>query len=255
MNEPKPLDFQIQDSPGQIFPTTSWTRIISVRRSDTPEARKALEDLCRLYWNPLKAFVRRYGYSTHDAEDMTQEFLSRFVAREYFGRAEASKGRFRTFIQQALKNFLTSKRRSAQALKRGGNAEHVSMNDTAHDGSTAAASANLSESPEALYERQWAFAVLQQALTRLETAHNEAGNAHFETMKAHLWGDTGNTPLREQAAKLGVNENALRTSLHRMRRKFGALLREVVEETVEHESEVSDEVRYLMTILAKSNQI
>ncbi len=239
-----------------MFPTTSWSQIISLKDLEEPSTEQALNDLCRVYWHPLNAFVQRSGYSPHDADDLTQEFLARFVDKEYYQRADQSRGKFRSFLLHSLKNFLSTKRSSRNSIKRGGQVEHLSLDDPDHKPHESEMADSAPETPEEVYQREWAFTVLSQSLSRLKKEYGEGQNAAlFSEMKDYLWGKTGDAPLREKALSLNISENALRTSTHRMRRRFGTILRDVVSETLSDDESIDDEIRVLMKSIAQSNRV
>ena len=210
-------------------------------------ARRALEDLCHSYWYPLYVFLRRGGKSMEDAEDLVQAFFLRLVEINVIGYADPNRGRFRSFLITSMKQFLAKERIHRLAMKR-------------HPGgliSIDAASADEryrlepvdSETPERLYERSWALTVLEQVMERLRREFVANDNEpRFLVLKEGLTG-RGDVRGRELAERLGLTEGAARIALHRVKRRYGELLREELAQTLETPAEVDDELRYLMTVL------
>ena len=231
------------------FPTTHWSVVIAAGKGDSAQAADALEQLCRTYWYPLYVFVRRQGHKAHDAEDLTQEFFSRFLAKEYFGRADSAMGRFRSFLLACLKNFLREQHRQARRLKRGGGQTIISW-----DSQTAEERYRLEPAdpvtPEQVYDRRWALTLLETVLARLAEEQSVAGKDRlFAQLKDHLWGEACQTGYAETAAHIGMTEGAVKVTVHRLRRRLRDLLREEVAHTVTAEAEIDEELRHLITAI------
>ena len=238
------------DSPRRpVFVTTHWSVVVTAGRSDTPRAQAALEELCRTYWYPLYAYVRRRGHSVEDAQDSTQEFFSRLLAGHWVGDADRAKGRFRTFLLTALSRFLANEWDRARAKKRGGGAVSVPL-DTAVAESRYCAEAGNALAPDRLYDRQWAMTLLDRALSRLETEQQRLGkSAEFAVLSPALTAERGAIPYATMAAQLGLSETAARMAVHRLRKRFREVFREEIAQTVADPAEVEEEIRHLLAAL------
>lgn len=231
------------------FATTHWSVVLSARDQASPQAEEALERLCRAYWCPLYAFVRRQGYRPHDAQDLTQEFLARLVHKDYLHPVEQGKGRFRTFLLVAMKRFLADARDRARAQKRGGGIAPVSL-----DAASAERRYQLEGvdewTPEKLYERHWALTLLDRAMSRLRQEFATAGKAEeFDCLKVFLAQEKGAVPHADMARQLGVSEGAVRVAVHRLRRRYRDLFHEEIAHTVGNPQEIEEEVRHLLSVL------
>src|SRR5438093_2891048 len=184
---------QVGDTSPRTFNTTHWSVIQTAGQGPSAEADAALERLCRTYWWPLYAFVRRRGHEPHDAQDLTQEFFARLLAKDFLRAVDRSKGKFRSFLLAALEHFLANEWRRANAQKRGGNFTFSSLDDTsAEQQYLTVAGANLT--PEQLFEQQWAMALLQKALGGLQQEFAASGKgALFEEIKMFLTGEKHGT--------------------------------------------------------------
>ena len=231
------------------FHTTHWTIVLAAREKDGTVAREALASLCSTYWYPLYAFIRRQGSSPHQAEDLTQEFFFRFLERHSLGSVQPDGGKFRSFLLACLKNFLSNERERARAQRRGGGQSLVPLS-----GSDAETRYSLEpadqRAPEAVFDRRWAFAVLERTMTELRHEYATAGKSElFEAFQSFLPGGRGDTSRADLAAKRGVSPGAIDVAVHRLRQRFGALLREQVAQTVSSEAEVEEEIRYLISVI------
>jgi RNA polymerase sigma factor (sigma-70 family) len=240
-------------SNGSLFATTHWSIIVAAGDAASPQAREALERLCRSYWYPLYAYARRRGNTAHDAQDLTQAFFLQLLEHGYLSRADPRKGRFRTFMLVALNHFLTNEWHRTRALKRGGNAVLLSW-----DGISAedrfGAEPFTAENPERLFEQRWAIAVVDHAVNRLRQEFAEAGRGEiFDALKGVLTGEQVTEPYSGLARRLEMTEAAVKMTVVRLRRLFGELLREEVAHTVANEAEVDDEIRHLLRILTDSS--
>lgn len=211
---------------------------------------EALEKLCRAYWYPLYAFVRRLGHDSHDAQDLVQSFFAICLEKNYLGGADRNRGRFRTFLLVALKRFLANAYDKAVAQKRGGAQLHIAL-----DGLTAEQRYALEPadhlSPEKLFERGWALALLEQVLDRLESEQRAAGRgAVFEQLKEFLTSQGRGTPYAELAARLESTEAGVKVAIHRLRRRYRELLEEEIAHTVSSPEEIQEERRYLLSVLS-----
>lgn len=219
-------------------------------RSQPTLAQNALAALCRTYWPPLYAYVRRRGQSAHDAQDLTQAFFARLLERGWIQRADPDKGRFRTFLLTALQRFLSDEWDRARALKRGGALPPVSLDALEADYQSAAAT---TLSADRLYDRQWALALLDRTLQRLEAECARAGRAdEFAHLKPFLTADREELHYADVARAAGLTEGAARVAVHRLRRQYRRLFREEIAQTVDTPAEIEAEVRHLLQSLATS---
>jgi RNA polymerase sigma factor (sigma-70 family) len=230
------------------FATTHWSTVLRAGDTASPDSREALEKLCRTYWFPLYAFVRRKGFSPEDAQDLTQSFFAEFLARHAVERADRSRGRFRTFLLACLQNFLNHEHDRALAGKRGGlKLELLDMTDAERKHQE---HASEGATPETLYEKQWALNLLELVLIRLRADFLNTGRAVLlEKLIPHLWQDEDAVPYERLAALHGVSESALRVTVHRLRQKYRELLRDEIAQTVASADEVDDEIRHLRRAL------
>lgn len=218
-------------------------------KGDSAQAAAALEQLCRTYWYPVYAFVRRQGHEAHDAEDLTQEFFARFLAKEYFGRADPAIGRFRSFLLACVKNFLSEQRRQARRLKRAGGQTIISWDSQTAEERYRSEPADP-VTPEKVYDRRWALTLLETVLARLADEQSAAGRQRvFAQLKEYLWGEARQTGYAEMAERLGMTEGAVKVTVHRLRRRLRDLLREEVAHTVATGEETDEEMRHLIAVI------
>jgi RNA polymerase sigma factor (sigma-70 family) len=231
------------------FAATHWTVVLSAARgSGTPRAAAAMAELCRTYWYPLYAYVRRRNYDAHEAEDLTQEFFVRLIAKNYLADVDRQKGKFRAFLLAAMKHFLADEWDRSRAQKRGGGQVIVPLDGADADTRYSREPAH-DLTPEKLYERQWAIAVLQKVLARLREEFLAEGKAVlFDRLEAFLAGGTTTTHA-QTAAELGLTENAVKKAVHRLRRRFREGLREEIAHTVASPEEIDEEIHYLLRCL------
>ncbi len=228
------------------FATTHWSVVITAGKGHSAQAADALQQLCRTYWYPLYMFVRRQGYQANDAEDLTQEFFVRFLAKEYFGRADPTLGRFRSFLLSCLKNFLTEQQRQARRLKRGGVQTIISWDGQMSEKRYLLEPTELM-TPEHAYDRRWAMTLLERVLAQLTQEQLKDGKQQvFAQLKDYLWGQTRETSYRELAESLGMTEGSVKVTIHRLRQRLRDLLRKEVAHTVATEEEINEELRHLI---------
>lgn len=233
-----------------VFRTTRWSLVASVREADPGAARAALEELCRTYWYPLYAFLRRGGSDAEEAADLTQGFFAALVEKDYVGQADRQRGRFRTFLLAALRHYASKERAKAGARKRGGDRTILSLDF--EDGERRYRREPADRlTPEAMYERRWALTLLDRALTRL-AEHERGGGAaraeRFEALRPLLAGE-GNETYRQIGERLGMSETAVKVAVHRMRGRYRDILRREIADTVAREEQIDDEIRRLMEVL------
>ena len=234
-----------------VFVTTHWSLVVAARGQKTPQSADALEKLCRAYWYPLYAYVRRRGQSPEDAKDLTQEFFARLLERDWVGRADRQKGRFRSFLLSTMNHFLADEWDKARAQKRGGGMASVPLQfDTAETRYGHEPADNTT--PEHSYERRWALTLLEEVLQRLRSEYEQEGRAEFfAALHPCLVGDRTAQPYAELAVKLGVSEGAVKSAVHRLRQRYRELLRDEIGRTVAEAGEVDEELRHLFTVLRK----
>lgn len=234
----------------QLFATTQWSAVLTAGEDSSPSTTLALEQLCRTYWYPLYAYVRRRGHTVEDAQDLTQEFFSRLLERKYLKLADRTRGRFRSFLLTSLKHFLINEWNKANALKRGGGERIFSLDEETTAEERYAAEPTVEQPPDSLYDKGWANTLLKQALTGLgEECTNNGKAASLEELKAFVWGGQEPQSYAVVAARLGMTESALRVAVHRLRQRFGELLRMEVARTVSTAAEVEEELRYLISVV------
>jgi RNA polymerase sigma factor (sigma-70 family) len=243
----------------RVFVTTRWSLILSGANSDGDEqARAALADLCRIYWRPVFSFVCRRGYSTEDAQDLTQDFFVMMLESNWLQQADENRGRFRSFLLKSLQNFLNHAREKNHALKRGGDVQFVSWDDW-----MAEAPSELSISPQALetlpaerlFDLRWAATVVEHALRRLgEECEAKGRRRLFDALRVHLSAERADTSYTDLATSLGVAESMIKKQLHNLRARYRWLLRAEVAHTVADPAEVDAEIRYLCTMLAAGTE-
>lgn len=236
-------------SPARIFATTRWSLVLEAGGgADTGDAaREALSALCRAYWYPLYAFVRRTGKSAHDSQDLTQEFFTRLVEKEWLTGVAAERGRFRSWLLAAMKHFLAKEWRDAHRGKRGGGATFAPLETCdAEDRYTHEPAEALT--PDQIYDRRWALDLLERGLSRLQAESRRAGNeTHFEALKFCLTGEK--VALREVADRLGSTEGAIKVAAHRLRERYRQVIREEIAETVDSPERVDAELHELQAAL------
>jgi RNA polymerase sigma factor (sigma-70 family) len=232
------------------FAATRWTLVLAAARGNvTPRAAEAMAELCRVYWYPLYAYVRRRGHDNHEAEDLTQEFFLRLLAKNYLADADREKGKFRAFLLASLKHFLANEWDRSQAQKRGGG-QTVLPISTVDAESRYRLEPWHDLTPERLFERQWALTVLDQVLSRLRTEFTAEGKqAVFDKLKRFLTGGRESGGYAQVAADLQTTEGAVKTAVHRLRRRYRQLLRDEIAQTVAGPEEVDGEIEYLLSCL------
>jgi RNA polymerase sigma factor (sigma-70 family) len=233
-----------------IFATTHWSVVLAAGDQQSPEATAALERLCQTYWYPLYAYVRRRGYSEHDAEDLTQAFLAHLLERHSFQRVSPAKGKFRSFLLASLSYFLGDQFDRAAAQKRGGGRSMIYFQGHAAEDRFQFEPVDGC-SPDKLFERRWALTLLDQVLARLKEEYDSSGKAiQFERLSAYLISNSGSGSYTEAARELNQNENWVKKNVQRMRERYYVLFREEIANTVESPADVDEELRYLCEVLA-----
>lgn len=227
------------------FPETHWSVVVAAGQKTTTRSREALSALCKAYWYPLYAYVRRREPNVQDAQDLTQEFFARLLEKGYVRSADRHRGRFRSFLLAALNHFLTNEWHRARAQKRGSGETLLTL-DFAEESRRVAM--HLQElSPEALYEQQWAMNLLDRVLARLREEYVVANKENlFEELKGGLTGGATQASYKAIAARIGLSEGAVKTAAHRLRKRYAARLQEEIAQTVADPEDVEDEIRHLL---------
>jgi RNA polymerase sigma factor (sigma-70 family) len=239
------------DSPqtGANFATTRWSMVLRAARGQEPHAPRALEELCAAYWFPLYAFIRRQGWSPHDAEDLTQEFFARMLEKQMLANVGPEKGKFRTFLMVCAKRFLANEHERRNAAKRGGGMKPVAFDAEEAEGRYVATSAEAT--PEEAFERKWAMTVLENALKKLSEEFVTRGKEKlFNSIKVYLAADEAAPSYAKMAEQMGVTEAAVKVAVHRLRARFRAVLEEEIASTLSSPEELGEEIEYLMRILS-----
>jgi RNA polymerase sigma-70 factor (ECF subfamily) len=232
------------------FATTHWTVVCSAGAHDSLHARAALEKLCATYWYPVYAFVRRQGHSSHDAQDLTQEFFARLLENNTFAVADRRRGRFRSFLLASLKNFLVKEWQRANAQKRGGGEVFVPLETGEAERRYALEPADTLTA-ETIFERRWALTLLEQVLSTLRNEHIASGKGdQFDALKPALMGERHGAPYASVAAQFGTTEGAIKITVHRMRQRYRELLHETIAQTVATPTEIEDELRHLFAVVS-----
>jgi DNA-directed RNA polymerase specialized sigma24 family protein len=233
------------------FLSTQWSVVLRAAQTLSDDrAMEAMSGLCETCWYPLYAFARRQGLDPEEARDATQGFFQSILAKRGLRAADPAKGRFRSFLLASMKHYLLNERRTASAQKRGGGVLHLSIDDRAAEGRYRLEEAHTL-TPELTYEKRWAEDLLERVLTRLREECDADGRAgRFAVLEVYLVESKGTLPCAEAAAQLGISENAVRSAVYRLRERYRAIFRDEIQRTVQDESEVEDEIRHLLSVLA-----
>ena len=232
------------------FTTTHWSVVLGAGHTNYGCAAVALERLCTRYWYPVYAFIRRRGSDPHEAEDLTQAFFTHLLEKETLKKVNRQKGKFRSFLLAATTNFLTNEWDKRQTLKRGGQIQIISFDDVRAEELYSHEPIG-SLTPEKLFERRWAFTLVNQVIARLKEEYIGADKAELiGKIEPGLTNEANPGLYADWAASLNMNEGAVRVAVHRMRRRFGELLRSEIAHTVATPEEVDEEIRHLFAALA-----
>ena len=231
------------------FVTTSWSMVILANDSDFHKSQPALSHLCEAYWYPLYAFVRRKGHSASDAEDLTQSFLAELLSKNSIARADQDRGKFRTFLLASFSNFLKNAHRNGNVAKRGGGAKTLSLDfELAEDQFGHEPSEELT--PEKIFDRNWALALLQQVLSSLRQQYVDSGKTRlFDALQGQLAGESSES-YKDIAAQLNMKEGAIKVAVHRMRERYGQQLRLQIAKTTASPELVEEELGHLFQSLS-----
>ena len=252
MTSPIP-DARTEPAKAEVFSTTHWSVVLAAGQCLRPDAQVAVERLCRTYWYPLYAYVRRLGYDVADAEDLTQGFFARVLEKNYLAQVDRQKGRFRSFLLACLRHFLSDQQDHAKAAKRGGRCIFIPLE-------TQSAEDRHRQEPmdemnaEKIFERHWALTLLEYAEARLRQEYEAAGKAPlYEHLKIFRAGAEPKSLLTyaELGSQLNMTESAIGCAAARLRRRFRELVRDEVARTVTHSSEIDEEIRYLIAVISR----
>jgi RNA polymerase sigma-70 factor (ECF subfamily) len=230
------------------FHSTHWSLVVRAGQRDEPGSAEALEKLCRAYWFPLYAFARREGLGPEEAQDATQEFFSRLLAKNYLQAADPQRGRFRSFLLASFRHMLANDRRHASRHKRGGGAQVFSLDERDAEGRYLLEPVDAT-TPENIFERRWAETLLARVLDRL-AAEYTGHVVRFDELQRFLVEPKGAAAFADVASRLGVTEPALKSVVHRMRRRYAELFRDEVAQTVADPAEVEAEIRHMVNMLS-----
>lgn len=237
------------EHPRGNFAATRWSLVIQAGAQDPPSRRKALSELCQIYWSPAFSFICRRVGDSELARDITQDFFTKVVENDYFAAADASRGRFRTFLLTMLSRHIGKNYAMARAAKRGGAAITVSR-DGIESGNRERLEPIETVTAETIFERTWALTLLSNALKQLRDEHSHGGkDGHFDLLFGYLDGTLDGLAYREVAERLGISEGAVKTAVCRLRKRYGEILRELVADLVIDPTEIDDEIRHLLSVV------
>lgn len=235
----------LQPASGRInFPDTAWTRVLQGRGGDPEAVERALEDLCRQYWPAIYSYIRALGLAKEEAEDAAQDFVAEFILGRALHRVNPEAGRLRSYMKQSIRNFLASRARDAASIKRGGGVQHADLDSLLEQPATDAP-------PDASYDREWAWAIMERSMAVLKEGYHSRGKAAlFDLIKPALAGTENLPPYALLSQSTGVSESQIKLEVHRARRRLADTLRREVAATVAAEADVEEELRYLLKALA-----
>ena len=240
------------DTKAAWFTTTHWSVVRAAGQTTDPLASEALEQLCRTYWYPLYAFLRRQGHSAEDAQDLVQGFFLHLLRGEILQTAEPGRGRFRSFLLGTLKHFLSDEKGKAEAQKRGGGQQFISWDLASAESRFRQEPADES-SPDRLFERRWAMTILEQALDHLRAeCASDARSELFEQLQGFVTGEKGPVSYAEAAANLGLSLSAVKSAIFRLRHRYHELVRDEVGHTVTDPAEIEEELRYMLEVFSRA---
>jgi RNA polymerase sigma-70 factor (ECF subfamily) len=232
-----------------FFPQTRWTLVLEMQEAESTQASAdALNQLCQIYWRPVFVYIRSWGKSVDDAQDLTQGFFAMLLSKQSLSAVAPDKGKLRTFLLVALKRFMANAHAQASALKRGGGEVPISI-DEEWMGKHSVPQMASHDAPDKLFDRQWALTVLERAMGQLKEVYVADGKADvFEALKFTISPDRAKRPLTDVATELGISESAAKVASHRLRKRYRERLQATIADTLGNEEEVEEEIRYLMEI-------
>jgi RNA polymerase sigma-70 factor (ECF subfamily) len=239
-----------ESPPPPILATTRWSVALSAGHDETTDGRTALEHLCLTYGYPIYAYVRRRGNSPEDAQDLTQEFFARLLKGNWVRRVHPQKGKFRSFLLSAMDHFLAEEWHPARALRRGGGATPSPLGFATAETRYSHEPADNNATPEHVYERCWALALLEEVLRRLRSEYEQEGQAElFAELNPCLVGERTSQAYTELATRLGVSEGTVKSAVQRLRQRYRQLLREDIAHTIAEPGDVDEELQHLFIVL------
>ena len=233
------------------FSTTRWSLVLEAGRDASPDSHEALAQLCRMYWYPLNAYVRRRGFDPARADDLTQGFFARLLEQDIVKGADPARGKFRAYLLGALRHFMSNQWHRDHTIKRGGGRKLIPLDlDDAERRYALEPAHELT--PEKIYERGWALTLLERVAAELRDQLVREGKGHiFERLRGSLAGGGERGENRQIARDLALSEGAVRVALHRLRRRYRAVLRDQIAQTVASPDEIDQEIRDLFSALGK----
>jgi RNA polymerase sigma-70 factor (ECF subfamily) len=233
------------------FAETHWSMVLAAKEGGSSRAAEAMEKLCRTYWRPVYAYVRRQNHNPQEAEDLTQEFFTRLLAKDYLQHLRHQEGKFRSFLLTFVKRFLSDERDKASAQKRGGGKSFISLDETSAEETYLNGAVN-GLSADQIFERRWAQTVMERALSRLREEYVAGGKAElFDQLKEIQPGEHGESSYADIGARLGLAEGTVKSAVHRLRRRHREMLREEIAQTVARPEEIDEEIRNLLAVLSR----
>jgi RNA polymerase sigma-70 factor (ECF subfamily) len=231
------------------FATTQWSIVLAAGHRSSPDARDALAKLCETYWYPLYAYARQQGHLPADAQDLTQGFFTRLLEKGDLGNVAPELGRFRSFLLASLKHYMINQWHRSRAAKRGGTRTLLPLDFDAAEGRLTREPYH-EQTPERLFDRQWALTALDRVRATLRQEAMDAGKAdQFDVLQNYLTGDKPAATYAAVAEGLSMTEPAVKMAVSRLRRRFHERLRQEIAQTVQSDAEVEDEIRDLIAAL------
>jgi RNA polymerase sigma-70 factor (ECF subfamily) len=247
----EPFNPDTQEAWARRFNTTHWSVVLAAGDETSALAEQALTRLCRTYWFPIYAFIRKRGHSPEQAQDLTQGFFAGFLEKGYVAKAAPDRGRFRCFLMTSVENFLRNENDRARAQKRGGGRDLISLDEQDAEQRYLCVPATETD-PAKTFEQRWAATLLNTVLARLQEEYEATGRRElFEALQAHLWGDSDSVPYPQLAEQFGLSLANVKMTAHRLRLRYRELLREEIAHTVALPSQIDDEIRHLMKVVSE----
>ena len=231
------------------FTTTHWSVVLSAGDNRSLQASAALDKLCRSYWYPLYAYVRRRGHDPESAKELTQEFFALLLSKGLLAGVDPTKGKFRSWLLGVMNHFLAHEWARMRAQKRGGGQPMFSLDETTAEERYRLEPVDES-TPEKIFDCRWAFTVLDQAAARLRGEHEAAGKGDlYSTLKSFVSAEAAPVSYEEAARRLGLSQGAVKSAIHRLRQRYQELIRDEIAQTVTGATEIDDEIRYLLAVV------
>jgi len=232
------------------FATTRWSMVLTAADEKSPRSADALSELCKTYWYPIYAYVRRQGRSHEAAQDLTQEFFARMLEKRYIDDVGPDKGKFRTFLLVCLKRFLANEWDKTQAQKRGGGKAPLSIDFVDAEGRYSLEPGH-ELTAQKVFERRWALTVLERTLAGVASEFIQSSRGElFEALKVYLVGEVGALSYAQTAERLAMTEGAVKVAVHRLRARFRDWVKHEIAQTVPVETDIDEELRYLVSVLS-----